>query len=107
MIEGATARLPPTFWTMSAKTVVVATTLMASAAAVGGPPEPAADELAAGPQPLDASIAIAVNTIRGARAAGFVVLRLTLIDGRTSFSMLCSAGGQRGSRGTASSPGSG
>src|SRR5256885_13126518 len=41
MIEVAATRDPPTFWTMSAKTVVVVTTLRAPGPAVG-PAEPAA-----------------------------------------------------------------
>src|SRR6476660_9456733 len=93
MIDVAATRLPPTFWTMSAKTVVVVTTLMAAAAAVGGPPEPAAGEPAAGPQPVDASIASAAKAISFARPVVSVLVRLSLSNERTSFSKWWVSGG--------------
>jgi hypothetical protein len=70
MIEVAATRLPPTFWTMSAKTVVVVTTLRASGPGVipaelaPGFPDPAPDPQAARESKTDATRSVRERVMR-------------------------------------------
>src|SRR5438552_6377611 len=78
MIEVAATRLPPTFWTMSANTVVVVTTLMAPGPGVATEPVVALGEL---PDPWHAARAIAATATIVTRC----VMRLSLIYWRILF----------------------
>src|SRR4051794_14388700 len=89
MIEVAATRDPPTFWTMSANTVVVVTTLRASGPGVATPelaePELAGLELA-GLGELDVTWQPASATAMAITASPRGVMRLSLIVWRISAS---------------------